>query len=380
MNKIFKEEIKKILLLMVMASNLSANYFNKHEMDCDNNLSDGCRERAYLALEVNKNYDEAEKYFLKACELNDAKSCSLLGYMYRSKNAKKRDEKKYFQFFDKACQIGDANSCTIIGSLYYSKNSSNSTKKNMIKVKIEDLIQATKYYKKACELGNQRGCERLATNYLLGYGIKKDRKKAIKLFKKNCQLNYNGCLLYVGVTRKNQRYRDLNISELKRLSKGCELNSSNSCNNLGFLSLEVYQDYNKAETYFRKACQLKNQESCKMLGFIYKNKHTGKQDFKKSFKYFNRACKLGNGYACSYLALMYLRGEGIEKDTVKSTLAYEKACHLGNDRGCTFLGDRYRLGQGTKMDKVKVIELYKQSCTNNEHYGCVKYIGFSAQK
>jgi len=248
----------------------------------------------------------------------------------------------------------------------------------MIKVKIEDLIQATKYYKKACELGNQRGCERLATNYLLGYGIKKDRKKAIKLFKKNCQLNYNGCLLYVGVTRKNQRYRDLNISELKRLSKGCELNSSNSCNNLGFLSLEVYQDYNKAETYFRKACQLKNQESCKMLGFIYKNKHTGKQDFKKSFKYFSQACELGNGYACFYLGAMYFRGEGSKKNINLSRASYHKACILGHNRGCTALGDYYRLGQSVKKDKIKAITLYKQSCYDNS-LACIKYIDFSTQ-
>jgi len=366
--------IRNIISLMIICISLNANDFKKYEIGCENNISSECRERAYLALEVNKSYDEAEKYFLKACELNDAKSCSLLGYMYRSKNAKKRDEKKYFQFFDKACKLGDGNACTVIGSIFYSR----SAKNNEVKVRQTDIFYSTKYYERACYFGDQRGCKQLGRHYLLGYGVKQDKRKAIKIFKSDCQLSSEGCYMYVGIIGKNSENEDLNISEFTRLTKDCDVNSSCSCNKLGFLSLEVYQDYDEAERYFTKACQLKNQESCKMLGFIYKNKHTGKQDFKKSFKYFSQACELGNGYACFYLGAMYFRGEGSKKNINLSRASYHKACILGHNRGCTALGDYYRLGQSVKKDKIKAITLYKQSCYDNS-LACIKYIDFSTQ-
>ncbi|CAA6822140.1 MAG: Unknown protein [uncultured Sulfurovum sp.] len=356
--------MKSLIWLILITINLSGNDFKKHEITCDNNVSSGCRERAYLALEVNKDSDEAEEYFLKACELQDPKSCSFLGYMYRSKNVNKKDEKRYFKFFYKACQLGNPESCMFVGSLYSKTNP----------------IQATRHYQKACELGNQRGCERLGRNYFSGYGIKKDRKQGINLFKKNCQLNHNGCLWYVGFIGIGEEYKDLNISEFKLLKYNCSLNNDLSCNDLGFLSLEVYQDYTKAENYFKKACQLQNQESCKMLGFIYKNKHTEKKDQKKSFYYFNKACELANPYACQYAGLMYWRGEGVQKDWGMSAQLYKRSCDLGNSVGCRFLGSSYYLGQGVTLDKVKAIQLYKQACNDGEHYGCMKYIYFSAQK
>ncbi|CAA6801599.1 MAG: Unknown protein [uncultured Sulfurovum sp.] len=370
-----------ILLLIVLAINLSASDFKKYEIECANNLSMGCRERAYLALEINRSYDEAEKYFLRACELKDAKSCQLLGYMYGSSNANKQDSKKRFDFFKKACQLGNAESCTVIGSIYSSKKHSNSTKKNMIKVKIEDLIQATKYYEKACKLGDQRGCGRFGATYLLGYGIKNDQQKAIKIFKDTCKkTSYYGCSLYISLTGHNMKYRDLYISEERILRKGCELNVSNACNDLGFLSLEVYQDYSKAEKYFRQACQLQNQESCKMLGFMYESNYTGKKDFKKSFYYFNRACELDNGYACQYTGLMYWSGKSIKKDWTKSAQLYQKSCDLEYSSGCRSLGSSYYLGEGVEINRRKGIELYKQACTKGEHYGCLKYIGFATQQ
>jgi len=69
--------MKNIIWLLLITLNLNANDLKKYEIICDNNVSNGCLERAYFALEVNKNYDEAEKYFLKAVSL---KMLNLVNY------------------------------------------------------------------------------------------------------------------------------------------------------------------------------------------------------------------------------------------------------------------------------------------------------------
>jgi len=358
--------MKYIIYVIIITFNLNANDFIKNITKCDHNLSKSCRELAFLSLEVHHSYDESEKYFLKACDLKDAKSCRLLSYIYRSKRTNKRDKKKQFNFLKKACQLGHPNACTALGHRYYSKINSG-------KIDKKDLLQGNKSYKKACELGDQDGCYNLGTQYLNKYGIEKDRKEAIKLFKKSCQINYRGCSLYLNLIIG----KDLNISEFTILSKECKSNISSSCNNLGFLSFEVYHDYNKAEKYFTKACHLQNQESCKILAFLYESERIGKRDLKKSFYYFDKACKLGSRYSCFYEGFMYSVGEGIKKDIVKSTKLYQKSCNMGNTSGCTFLGDRYRLGRGIKVDKRKAIEIYKKACNNGGHLACIKYISFS---
>ena len=192
--------MKNIILLILIMINLNASNLKKHKINCDNNITTECRELGFLSLEVNKNYDEAEDYFLKACELKDAKSCRLLGYIYRSKSTTKRDKQKQFYFFKKACQLSNPNACTALGLLYSSKESSiKSSKKNMINVNEKDLLQATKSYERACKGADDRGCRYLGLSYLSGNGIRKDRKKAVDIFKYNCQISndnfYRSCRL-----------------------------------------------------------------------------------------------------------------------------------------------------------------------------------------
>lgn len=355
-------KIKYMMWMILVTLSLNANDLKKHQINCDNNLSLSCRELAYFSLEENKDYDEAEKYFLKACKLKDAKSCRLLGYIYRNKHTKKTDTKKKFDFFKKACQLDHPNACTALGHLYYQR---------------KNLIEATKSYKKSCILGDLSGCKALGIQYLGGHGIERNMRKSVEILKANCKVNGEGCSLYIGLVSHKIRYKELNPYTYKMLIKSCDLNISNSCNDLGFLSLEVYQDYNKSEKYFQKACQLQNQESCKMIGLLNDNNFINKKNLKKSFYYFNKACKLNNKYACHYAGSMYLEGKGIKKDIEKATVLYQKACNLHDILSCTFLGDYYRLGQGIKVDKVKAVQLYKEACDNGGHLACMKYIGFS---
>lgn len=94
-----------------------------------------------------------------------------------------------------ACDSNDAKSCTVLGVIYRDgedvimyRNAAKGIKK--------DYSKATKYFSKACGLNDGNGCYSLAYLYYTGEGIKKDSSKAKKYFKKSCNMNSSGCDKY----------------------------------------------------------------------------------------------------------------------------------------------------------------------------------------
>ncbi|MGL2907890.1 tetratricopeptide repeat protein [Helicobacter pylori] len=147
------------------------------------------------SLEAKKYYIQAKEYFEKACNLNYAKGCVSLGYLYEGENLVIRREPR-------------------------------------LKKRLEKAIQ---YYSKACDLKDGEGCFNLGLIYELnGYGVvKKDLKKAARYYSKACELDYDGgCVIFLA--RKDGELA--NKQEVfQYLSKACELNSGSGCFVLGGL-------------------------------------------------------------------------------------------------------------------------------------------------
>ena len=88
----------------------------------------------------------------------------------------------------KACDLNDAQSCTVLGVIYRDgedvimyRNAAQGVKK--------DYSKAKKYFRKACDLNDGNGCFSLATLHATGEGVKKDYSKAKKYYKKSCDMN-----------------------------------------------------------------------------------------------------------------------------------------------------------------------------------------------
>lgn len=107
---------------------------------CDFKYTKACEELsvAYLKEDISKSIHFA----LKACKLNHAPSCGLLGYIYAQKN----DTANAKSFLDLGCRLQDGQSCYALAFLHVKQN------KN-------DLNEAKKLTKKSCELGYELGCE-----------------------------------------------------------------------------------------------------------------------------------------------------------------------------------------------------------------------------
>jgi len=101
-----------------------------------------------LKLALQGKFQEAFKGFEKRClQKNDGYACGMVGYMLdKGIGNIKKDHQKAINFYKKGCELNDADSCTLLGYYEY-KNG--------------DKEKAKKLLKKACGLGNKDAC-----NYL----------------------------------------------------------------------------------------------------------------------------------------------------------------------------------------------------------------------
>ena len=132
-----------------------------------------------------KDLKKAIEFAKKGCNLKDGKSCFILGARYGEGDGIKKDIKEANKYYQKACDLNnDADGCASLGYNY--KYGYGITK---------DLTLANKYNKKACDAGSGRGCNYLGVNYRDGAGFEKNMQNAYSYFKKSCyDYNYaRGC-------------------------------------------------------------------------------------------------------------------------------------------------------------------------------------------
>ncbi|PAF51186.1 hypothetical protein BKH43_02985 [Helicobacter sp. 13S00401-1] len=92
--------MKKILVLVAAIGGLA--FFS--------NLSAANLDEANKAYQA-KDYEKALSLYTAACDANDAKACSSLGYMYQSGKGVKSDLGLSKKFYQKACDAGDGSAC-----------------------------------------------------------------------------------------------------------------------------------------------------------------------------------------------------------------------------------------------------------------------------
>ena len=147
----------------------------------------GAAKESYKCKELisQMKHDEAFEYCQRACDADDAFSCSKLGFLHLYGSKAHHDLKQSVKYYRKACDLDDGKSCGFMGFCY---------ELGQYEVK-EDIRQAVAYLQKACDLNDGEGCDRLAYLHLKGKGVKKSRTKAYELFQKACDnRNQDGCI------------------------------------------------------------------------------------------------------------------------------------------------------------------------------------------
>lgn len=127
---------------------------------------------AALTDELNYLKIEAMNAYSKACDANEAKSCSIIGAMYFKGDGVKQDFAKAAKPLEKACQQGEIRSCTWLGVLYERGDGLE-----------QNISRAISIYQKACYSGDPLGCSTLAKLYEKGL----NGLRAVNFYQKACE-------------------------------------------------------------------------------------------------------------------------------------------------------------------------------------------------
>ena len=157
---------------------------NEAKRDCVEGEARGCAIVGYCYYlyglsddfdvdETRERWKQAILYSQKGCDLNFASACQDTGRIYKtlSNVYDIAYDKKAEEYYQKGCDLNDGESCVQLGG--FGNNS-----------------QRVKYWQKACELGNSTVCNFVGKWYENGdYGVRMDLDKAIKYYKKDCDLS-----------------------------------------------------------------------------------------------------------------------------------------------------------------------------------------------
>lgn len=111
-----------------------------------------------------------------ACEKGLSKQCIELGDIYILGNEVEKNYEQALNYYIKACELKDSEGCFAAGNRYNKGRKNNKNKK-----------KAVKYYQRSCDMNNGKACNNLGNLYKRGDGVQKDYDIALKLFDKACK-------------------------------------------------------------------------------------------------------------------------------------------------------------------------------------------------
>jgi len=310
-----------------------------------------------------KNKNKALNLMKDACDLDYAKGCSAVGFIYNEDTDFIQKKSEGISFYAKGCELGDGDGCNNLGYIY--------EKGKEVK---QDYKKAIKLYDNACRFDSIAGCISLGTMYSNGNGVEQNYQKAMDIFNLLCELNIlKGCnnlgVMYLNGQGIEQNYQ----KAIELFTKTCNQNNAQGCFNLGEIYNEkngIKQNYKYAINFYDKSCSLGLIEGCTATGIAYITQSETNQNFIKALDYFNMACSNGDSIACYNLGILYHYGKGIEQDYNSATVFYSKACDSGYIKGCFSLGTMYMNGLGVERNEREAIKFYKKACDLNHGGSC----------
>lgn len=208
-------------------------------------------------------------------------------------------------------------------------------------------------YEKFKEVDHPEALARLGYLYREGKGVEKDRKKALKLFRKaaaqeNAFGQYNLGYFYSQGYELARNYKEARTLYRKAAEKG----DANGQSNFGHLydkALGVTEDNQKAVYWYRKAAEQGYANGQYNLGVKYEKGEGIARDYKKAVYWYRKAAEQAYAPALSNLGHMYLNGFGVLKDYQKAFYWLNKAVKQDEPHGQYNLGFMYDQGYGLEV-------------------------------
>ena len=128
---------------------------------------------------VEKDMEEALKWYQKAAAQDEPQAQFNLGYMYYNGEVLPLDYPKAVEWFTKSAGQNDSYGQDHLGWMYFKGLGVEKNEK-----------KAVEWFTKSVEQGNERGQYNLGNMYAEGRGVEKDEKEAVKWFRKAAEQGY----------------------------------------------------------------------------------------------------------------------------------------------------------------------------------------------
>ena len=128
--------------------------------------------RYYHLNKVNKNYEEALKWYQKAAERGYSSAKVNLGFMYQYSQGVEHSDVIAFDWYEEAAEQGDIRAQYELGEMYEEG-----------KGVWQDYKEAFDWYKQAAEQGYKRAQYKLGNMYENGKGVERNYSKALECYK-----------------------------------------------------------------------------------------------------------------------------------------------------------------------------------------------------
>lgn len=312
---------------------------------CDGGFALGCASQATATKDPAASFALA----VKACELEAALGCVLVGMKYREGRGAAKDAKKALEFARKGCDGGESMGCIQAG---------------MLMIDAGDAKGAVKLLDGACRSGARDACHNLAILLGAGKDVAKDEAKATALLERACELGIaDDCELAARLVvgdKKDDAKANARAEQLTR--KACELGSGPAC----FVASVKAPKEEKAK-WAEKACGADIGEGCFKVAIIAEDGG----DLERAVEFHDRACRTGWKAGCESATKLIGAGKGKAEVAKAYFDTLLRACEAGQFAGCEMPVAVLRKGHpAIPKDVGRAVKVLEKSCEAKDGASC----------
>lgn len=278
----------------------------------------------YIGKGVDRDFDEALKWYKKGALAGSAASQLSVGDFYRlGLVGKRRNTTEALKWYQMAASNGERiKAADRIGTLYHQD---------------ENYKEALKYFRIAADAGSASAQVYLGAYYNQGYGVTVNQAESFKWYQKAAKQGASAALYTLGSfyqTGTGVKHND--ALSFKYYSLAAEAGDEDAMYNLGCYYKDgtgTARDTSKAMQFFRAAANKGNLEAAASIGYLYENGIGVDRDYNEAFKWYKRgAAGDENSNALLALGELYRYGKGVAANPELARTYYQRAAVLGNEK------------------------------------------------
>ncbi|KAI5289950.1 hypothetical protein KEM54_002827 [Ascosphaera aggregata] len=242
-----------------------------------------------------------------------------------------------------------------------------------------DLAKAFAFFVAASKHGHVESGYRAALCYEFGWGVTKDKAKAVQFYRQAASKGHPGAMLRLGKAclqgdmGQTKKYRE-GITWLKRAAEAADPQYNSAPYELGLLHEtgfgdDVFKDLTYTAQLFTRAAELGNSDAAYRMGDAYEHgKLSCPVDPALSIHFYTTAAQAGHGPAMLALSAWFMLGsEGLlDRDYYEAYEWARKAAETGLPKACFAVGYFTEMGIGCRRDPLEANVWYVRAAEQGD--------------